>query len=160
MLAIMRSFFSLYKFSTMERKNRDYEEIPAERPSQPKRTSARDAFWAILLKDQADLQDLAIPFDSREAFATAFEMVAAKNPHLLQVLCSWLENRTVQTRVLKVALPGQTVQRFELEDGWRVLFLDVEQLQKGDFELSVSKDGHFATTHLKDVLFYNVAQYR
>ena len=108
----------------MERKNHDYEEIPAERPSQPKHTSAKDAFWAILLKDQADLKDLAIPFDSREAFVAAFEMVASKNPHLLQALCSWLENRTVQTRVLKVALPGQTVQRFELGGEFCFLMLN------------------------------------
>lgn len=142
----------------MERK--DYEEIPAERPSQPKRTPARDAFWAILLKDQADLKDLAVPFDSREAFAHAFERVVADNPHLLEVLVGWLENRTVKTKVLKVAIPGQTVQPFLLEDGWRIMFLDADQFKNGDFELSVSKNGHFGTTHLKDVLFYNVAQYR
>lgn len=144
----------------MERKDLDNEEIPAERPSQPKRTSAKDAFWAILLENQADLKDLAVPFDSREAFVAAFKKVTSNNPHLIQALCSWLENRTVQTRVLKVAIPGQTVQRYTLEDGWRIMFLDVEQIRKGDFELSVSKDGHFATTHLKDVLFHNVAKYR
>ena len=137
----------------------DHYEVPADRPSQPKRTLAKDSYWAIMLRDQADLKQLAVPFATREAFEKAFRTALATNPHLLRALEVWLDNSIVETCVFQSALPGQTVPEYIVEDGWRIMFLDVDQLRSGNFELSVSKAGHFGTTHLKDVLFYNVEKY-